>query len=388
MIRPRALTWVACFLCLSVLLAGLAIAAAGTEPIAAARLGGFVGALVLATGLEVAESRRPGTRVTAIAGLIVRAALYSLITALDTSGNAKVLFVLIPLTAYFTVGHRVAFALGTGGVIAAGILVVAQPGLRHDPEALSDLLMLTIGVVFALAIAVIAEREESGRRHAEALLTELSDAHARLREYADQAVSLATIAERTRLARDIHDSVGHHLVVTAIQLEKSAAYRTLDADTADQALAEGRNSARQALDEVRRAVGALRTENTEFTLGAALETLVARLDDTNFTVHLDRTGTEDTLREPARLALYLAAQEGLTNARRHSGATTVAVHVDLSPTTSTLGITDNGTGFAPGAAEGQGLSGMRERLEMVGGTVHITTGPTGTQLHATIPALR
>jgi signal transduction histidine kinase len=383
--RPRALTWVACFLYASVLIAGLAVAS--TAPVDPVRSTAFAAALLVAGALEIAERRGPTTRVGALTGLIVRAAVYAVITALDSSGNAKVLFVLLPLTAYFTVGHRVAYALAGGGLFLAGALVIGRPALRHDPEALSDLLMFAIGIVFALAIAVIAEREETGRRRAETLLTELSDAHARLGEYADQAVTLATVAERTRVARDIHDSVGHHLVVIAIQLEKSAAYRTVDTDTADRALAEGRRSARLALDEVRRAVGTLRAEDTQFTLACSLRALAARLDDQSFAVTLELTGTEDTVREPVRLALYLAAQEALTNARRHSGATAVAVRVDLTPSTGVLDIADNGTGFAPDTVEGQGLAGMRERLDLVGGEVRITSSTEGTRLLVTIPVV-
>ncbi|MFC8384092.1 sensor histidine kinase [Nocardia sp. NPDC057272] len=383
--RPHALTWVACFLYASVLIAGLAVAS--TAPVDPVRLCAFAGALLVAGALEIAEWRGPAARAVALVGLVVRAAVYAVITALDSSGNAKVLFVLLPLTAYFTVGHRVAYTLAGGGLLLAGALVLGRPALRHDPEALSDLLMFAIGIVFALAIAVIAEREETGRRRAETLLTELSDAHARLREYADQAVTLATVAERTRVARDIHDSVGHHLVVVAIQLEKSAAYRTVDTDTADRALAEGRRSARLALDEVRRAVGTLRADDTRFTLGCSLRALAARLDDPGFAVTLDLTGTEDAVGEPVRLALYLAAQEALTNARRHAGATAVAVRVDLTPTTGVLDIADNGTGFAPGTAEGQGLTGMRERLDLVGGEVRITSTSRGTRLLVTIPVV-
>lgn len=383
--RPHALTWVACFLYASVLIAGLAVAS--TAPADPARSIAFAGALLVAGALEIAEWRGPATRVAAVAALGVRATVYAVITALDSSGNAKVLFVLLPLTAYFTVGHRVAYTLAGGGLLLAGALVLGRPALRHDPEALSDLLMFAIGIVFALAIAVIAEREETGRRRAETLLTELSDAHARLREYADQAVTLATVAERTRVARDIHDSVGHHLVVVAIQLEKSAAYRTVDTDTADRALAEGRRCARLALDEVRRAVGTLRADDTQFTLGCSLRALAARLDDRGFAVTLDLTGTEDAVGEPVRLALYLAAQEALTNARRHAGATAVAVRVDLTPTTGVLDIADNGTGFAPGTAEGQGLTGMRERLDLVGGEVRITSTSRGTRLLVTIPVV-
>ncbi|MEV0292544.1 sensor histidine kinase [Nocardia sp. NPDC050710] len=386
MFRPRTLTWVADFLYLSVLLAGLAVAWTGTGRAGGWQTIGFVGALALAGGLEFAESPRWGTRVTAISGLAARVVLYTVITALDPAGNAKVLFVLIPLTAYFSLGPRVAFALGAGGPLLADALVGAHAELRRDAETLSDLLMLAVGVVFALAIAVIARREEAGRERAESLLAELSDAHRRLREYADQATSLATLAERNRLARDIHDTVGHHLVVTAIQLEKAAAYRPIDAAVADQALAESRASTRRALTEVRHAVGALRADDTGFTLAAALRALVTRLDDSAFAITVELSGTEQQVREPARLALYLAAQEALTNARRHAAATAVTIRVTLTATAGTLDIADNGTGFAQGSSEGQGLTGMRQRLALLGGSVEITTGSTGTRLVATIPA--
>ncbi|MFI9511319.1 sensor histidine kinase [Nocardia sp. NPDC052566] len=382
--RPRALTWVACFLYASVLLGGLAMAGTGACPLDA-RLFGFAAVLAVLFALEIAESRRATTQAVAVAGLVARSALYAIAAALDCQGNAKALFALIPLIAYFTLGRRTAFGLATAGLLTATTLVFTGTESRNDPERVSDLLMLAIGVVFALAIAVIAEREEAGRRRAESLLTDLSDAHARLREYADQAATLATQAERTRIARDIHDTVGHHLVVTSIQLEKSAAYRTLDAATADQALTDARYSAKQALDEVRGALGALRTDGTEFTLGAALTALVDRLDDTGFAVTLEVAGAEDTVREPARLALYFAAQEALTNARRHANATAVSVRADLTSPISTLEIADNGTGFAPDTTEGQGLTGMRQRLDLLDGHVEITTDPTGTRLRATIP---
>ncbi|MFX0580749.1 sensor histidine kinase [Nocardia nepalensis] len=385
MIRPRALTWVACFLYASVLLAGVAMAGMGVCPIDAGLLG-FVGVLAVLCGLEFVESRRTATRVTAVAGLLARAVLFALATALDCQGNAKVLFALLPLMAYCTLGRRIAFGIAALGLITLAGLVLVRPTLRHDPESVSDLLMFAIGVVFALAIAVIAEREEAGRRRAEMLFTELSDAHARLREYADQAAALAAVAERRRMARDIHDTVGHHLVVTAIQLEKSAAYRTLDPAVADQALTDGRDSAGLALQEVRRALESRRTD-TEFALRTALTTLVDRLDEPEFTVRLDLIGAEQHIREPARLALYFAAQEALTNARRHSGATAVTVRADLANPTATLEITDNGGGFAPGSTTGHGLTGMRERLDLVGGIVEITTGPTGTRLVALVPHL-
>lgn len=375
MIRPRALRWVAWFLYLSVLLAGLAVTI--TDGGGWARFAGFAAGLGAAAALELAPI--PATRPVAVAALAVRAALFALLVALDGAGIARVLFVLLPLAAYFTVGRRTAFWLG--GVEVAGVaLLVAR---RPDAEAVSDVAMFAVGIVFALVLAVLAGREEAGRRRAEALLAELSDAHERLRDYADRAVSLATVAERTRLARDIHDTVGHHLVVTAIQLEKAAAFRDLEPATADRALADSRDSARAALREVRHAIAALRSDGSEFELASALRALAARLHDPAFAVALELDGESAALGESTALALYLAAQEALTNARRHAGAETVTIRADLSA--GTLDIRDDGGGFAPGAVEGNGLRGMRERLATVGGVLTVTSGPGGTRLLAAVP---
>jgi len=382
--RPHALTWVACFLYASVLIAGLAVAS--TAPVDPVRSIAFAGTLLVAGALEIVERRGPSSRVAALAGLVVRAAVYTVITALDSSGNAKVLFVLLPLTAYFTAGHRVAYALAGGGLLFACVLVIGRPALRDDPEALSDLLMFAIGVVFALAIAVIAEREQTGRRRAETLLTELSDTHARLREYADQAATLATVAERSRLARDIHDSVGHHLTAVSIQLEKAEAFRQRDGAVADQAVADARSAATRALQEVRESVGALRAE--PFSLVSAIVALADGLDDHGFRVAVESTGSEAGHARAGLEALYRVAQEALTNARRHAGADLVRVVVRLDdPGPAMVEVADNGRGFAVATATGGGLRGMRERLAALGGVVRIESTPgQGTRVTASVGA--
>ncbi|MFC8526087.1 sensor histidine kinase [Nocardia sp. NPDC057227] len=375
MIRPRALRWVAWFLYLSVLLAGLAgtVTDGGSWP----RFACFAAGLGVAAALEVPAL--PRTRPGAVAALAMRAALFTLLVALDGAGIARVLFVLLPLTAYFTVGRRTAFWLGGAEVAGVALLVAGRP----DAEAVSDVAMFAVGTVFALVLAVLAGREEAGRRRAEELLAELAEAHERLREYADRAVSLATVAERTRLARDIHDTVGHHLVVTAIQLEKAAAFRDLEPATADRALADSRDSTRAALREVRHAVAALRADGSEFELAGALRALAARLHDPGFAVTLELSADGAALGETTALTLYLVAQEALTNARRHAAATTVTIRADLDA--GAIDIRDDGAGFAPGTVEGNGLRGMRERLACVGGALTVTSGPGGTRLLAEVP---
>ncbi|MET8426092.1 histidine kinase [Nocardia sp. NPDC004860] len=322
--------------------------------------------------------------IMAVAAVGGHAVLFAVAAAADVSGNAKVLFVLLPFEAFVTLGRRAAIGVAATilGVVATAVALHAHD--RTGTARPAEFVMFSTGVVFAVALGALTVRAENGQRRAERLLAELSESHARLREYADQAASLAAAAERARVARDIHDTAGHHLAVVAIQLEKAAAYRSRDAAAADQALADARDSARAALDQVRTAVGTLRADTGGFTLAAALTTLANRLDGSGFPVRIDIAGADEP-GESAAFALYLAAQEGLTNAFRHSGAPTATVRVEHRTAHSLLEISDGGRGFDPGAVAGHGLTGMRERLALLGGELRVDTGPAGTRLRARLP---
>jgi signal transduction histidine kinase len=186
------------------------------------------------------------------------------------------------------------------------------------------------------------------------------------------------------LARDIHDSLGHHLTVIAVQLAKVEAFRQRDPAVADQALADARLSTKYALEEVRQSVGALHDAGN-FALVTALRKLVAGLDG-RLAVELDVDDDEKRFAGPTLLALYRAAQEGLTNARRHSGATRVAVRVRLAEDAASLTVADHGRGL-DGAEPGFGLRGMEERVRSVGGSLSIESDPgRGTCLVASVPA--
>jgi len=252
--------------------------------------------------------------------------------------------------------------------VAAGLVVrlsVSTPDWYTDQEQISDVLMLGTGLVLAVSMAAVAARAE---------------------RLAARAAELATATERNRLARDIHDSLGHHLTVIAVQLEKVEAFRQREPEVADQALADARQSTRYALEEVRQSVGALHDAGN-FALGAALRKLVAGLDG-RLAVELDVDGDEQRFAGPALLALYRAAQEGLTNARRHAGATRVTVRVRLAEHTASLTVADDGRGL-DGAEPGFGLRGMAERVRSVGGSLSIESDPgRGTRLVASVPARR
>jgi signal transduction histidine kinase len=362
---PRLLPWVASILYAAVLAAGLTFAIAGLCDEPAASTIGFVAVLGFLIGLEVVERRLPGSRRLAIGLLAVRLVAFWGVGTLECSGFSRILYVLIPFLAYFSLGRKASYALAvllTGALLLA--LTLTTPSWYTDAKQVSDVLMLSTGLVLAVSMAAVAA-------HAQRLV--------------GQVAELATVSERNRLSRDLHDSLGHHLTVIAVQLQKATAFRERDPAAADQALEDARLSTRYALEDVRQSVGTLRDGTESFALGPALRTLVARVDDGRFTVSLSIDGDETRFGRPTLVALYRAAQEGLTNASRHAEATAVSVRVSLDEAAASLVVADDGRGFQR-AEPGFGLRGMDERLALVGGSLEVSSSPgSGTRLLVTIP---
>ncbi|WP_149827589.1 sensor histidine kinase [Streptomyces tailanensis] len=365
--------WVAPLLYGAVLVGGLYYAAAGLGDGPGStvwRTVGFVAAIGVLLAVEAAGHRWPAARVPL---LLARCALIGAVVLIDASGLSQVLFVLLPFTAYFAFGRTTALALGA--LCLAGLLtayLLTAPGWYRDLEHVSDLLMLTVGLVLALSMAAVAVGEQRARLE--------------LQEYAARVAALSAATERNRLARDIHDSLGHHLTAMSVQLEMASDFRALDPDAAQRALNEARRSVRLALGDVRQSVRVLRGETEPPALSAALAGL-ARDGGAPPRVTVEVHGDEDGYGAAELTALYRAAQEGVTNARRHALASRVTVVVRLAGNVARLVVTDDGRGFAPdAAATGFGLVGMRERVQLVAGSVEIDSGPgAGTRLTVTVP---
>lgn len=265
-----------------------------------------------------------------------------------------------------------------------------------DPEAYIRLLPWLAGLIFVGGTTMLNVREQAARVRSDALLIELTAAHRQLQHQTAQAEELATTRERNRLAREIHDSLGHYLTVIAVQLESAQALRPRDPARADRAVGEAKRLASEALADVRRSVAALQpTALDELPVAAAIERQVAEFRaHSGLPVALAIEGEERRCSRAAGLALYRAVQEGLTNIRKHAGATEAAVTLRFGPVATELIIRDNGRGLPGGHAAGPrpdgggfGLAGLRERLALLGGALAIGPAPTGgAELRVTIPA--
>ncbi len=368
---PRPVPWLPYVMYGAVLLAGLHAQAAGPGQAGGhnglARAAGLVTAVAVLVALEPLERR-----VTAPPAvlLVARTALFVVVAALDGSGLSNLLFLLVPFTAYFAYGRRVAVALAVALVaLPVGWATIADLYWYRRGERVTDVLMLGVGMALAVAMASAAVGETASR--------------ARLRLALDEVAALSAAAERGRVARDLHDSLGHHLTAVSIQLEKATAFRELDPVAAEQSVRDARAAAARALDEVR---GAVRALAAPFSLAGALAELAGDGGGGQCAVDVQVSGDERDLPVAARVALFRAAQEGVTNAHRHAGAGRVTVRATLGGDTARLVVADDGHGFADGAADGFGLRGMRERVAAVGGTVDVTARP-GVTLTVTVPRM-
>ncbi len=274
-------------------------------------------------------------------------------------------------------------------VVLALFLLVVVTGVWAIPYGWSGvaraLMNYAAAFVFTIAFSLITKQAVFGRIREAELRYEVEAANRQLRAYAVQAEELATTRERNRLAREIHDGVGHYLTVVKTQLDAAAALLPDQPERARDVVVKAAKLSGDALDDVRRSVGTLRTDAVRPPLPEALRALGA---ETGLPVAVRVEGPARPLSAAVDHALFRAAQEGLTNVRKHAAASAVEVVLDFrAPDRVALAVTDNGSGRPVTAAAGFGLQGIKERIEVLGGSVTSGNGPErGFALTIEVPA--
>jgi len=292
-------------------------------------------------------------------------------------------FIVVP-TAYLSLNFIQATGLALLCLLTQFLayLIVADVSV-----ALTMLLPYGGGLAFFAAISIALIQQQKDRQRAEQLLTELEDAHQRLRAYAAQVEALAVAEERNRLAREIHDSLGHYLTAMTMQLQAAGKLIAQDPQRAAESIAKAEKMARESLAEVRRSVAALRASPVDTTtLSDAIGELVQNLGESGIAATFTVEGQSQSLPIQTKTTLYRAAQEGLTNVRKHANASAVEVKLTYEPGQVTLTITDNGTGQRGQNYEGFGLLGLRERVTQLSGLLEAGNDPNGGfRLYVAVP---
>lgn len=199
---------------------------------------------------------------------------------------------------------------------------------------------------------------------------------------------LAVAADRNRIAMDMHDGVQGHLIALSAQLELVGRVALRDPARAAQLAEEGRESARQAADELRFLVQRLRTPAMEEGFVPALRQYAHNICERHgLQLEFEVEGKERVLEPEVENALFRIAQESITNVVKHASAKVVEVRITYTLNSAELTVRDDGSGFVNQTAreeqKGVGLLGMRERAEKAGGEAHIESGPEqGTRVTA------
>ncbi len=304
-----------------------------------------------------------GAAGVAIAGLQLKGA-----TGIAAGAAVFMAITRLPFRAGVSVGGALVFALG---------VVTAAAGGSSSAVAAGILVTVLVGVV-----AQFLKQSREGQDRTEILLAQLEDAR-------DEQARAAAVAERGRIASELHDVLAHALSGAAIQLQgaRKLAEREHAQPPLSDAIDRASELVKDGLANARQAVGALRGDALP-TLAQLPSLVDSYKADMNLNVTLRIEGDARTLPADPSLALYRAAQEALTNVARYapSACTTVTVHYE--PDRTTLSV-DNGASDTPprqGMGGGRGLQGLRERIEQAGGTMSAGATPEGWRVEIEVPA--
>ncbi len=272
-------------------------------------------------------------------------------------------------------------ALTTGSVLVL---------IGGGPETLMSALLYAAGYFFFGVFAHALARADLARQESQQLLAELRKAHTQLQEYAARVEELAVAEERFRLAREMHDTLGHRLTVAAVQLEGAQRLIPQEPERATAMVATGREQVRDALGDLRHTVATLRTPlEAGLQLRKSLKQLASGFEKaTGIEVHLVSPDEMPPLPQAHRLALYRAAQEALTNVQRHAQAEQAWLTLMPQKDRIVLVVSDNGVGFpaGPAAETNFGLRGLQERVLQLGGEIILETrAGGGAQLRLSLP---
>ncbi|GAA4868997.1 sensor histidine kinase [Actinomycetospora straminea] len=323
-----------------------------------------VGAFALAAALAAAVGIRHRYPVAALAGLDAVVVLWFV------GPYPGRLVALAPLLGCYALAADRGWRWGlAGAALTAGVQILAIRVVLGD--------VATVGVVpMAVLLAATAGSAGAAVGYYRALLASTRAELARETSFREERTRRLIAEERLRIARELHDVVGHSMATISVQAGVGLHVLEQRPGQAGEALAAIKRICDTGLTDVKAVLGALRTESGEVEQSSGLDrlpSLVETAEDAGLRVDLDMSGDRRPLPVPVDLAAYRIVQEALTNVIRHAGAHTVWLAVEHRPPRLTLRIRDDGTAHPPTDGWGQGIDGMRERARALAGS--LTAGP-------------
>jgi signal transduction histidine kinase len=279
------------------------------------------------------------------------------------------------VVALFNVAVRrsTAQAVGVAAAFEVGVVLIA---LNVVPGALDRADIVSVTALAAVAL-LLGMTVRSNRRYLESL----QERARRLEREREQQERLTAAAERTRIAREMHDIVAHGLSVVITLSQGAAANVANDPVESREAMQQVADAARHSLWEMRRLLDVLRDDASPARRPQpgldGLEQLLEDVRATGLAVRLERTGEPDGMGPAVEATLFRIVQESLTNVVRHAKATAATVRIQYGERALVVQVDDDGRSLTGPPQEGNGLIGMRERATALGGTLTATRTPTG-----------
>ena len=331
------------------------------------------GALSVLAGSAVALRRRaPLAFLAAVVALTLAASADLLPRA-----EGGLAWAVVGMIAVYTVASSPEMATRRAGMILAVALVAAW--ILSDYSHVHFDAGVVIGYALFAAIPWLFGRTIGRRRERERGLEQRA---LLLERGAEQLAQRAVEDERVRIAREIHDVVGHALGVIVLQADGAGRLLPTDPDESGRALATIGRTGREALEEMRRLVGLLRTSEEDPVLApspgvAQLDALADQMRVAGLPVELVVEGVAERLPPSVNVSAFRIAQEALTNVLRHAGPASARVLVRYRHDAVEVSIEDDGRGPDGGETSGHGLMGIRERVAAFGGEMEAGAGPAG-----------
>ncbi len=328
-----------------------------------ARLVAFMGSCLLAAGLAtlMIEARHGRSR-PALRAMVLVASVIPAVLADPTYSSLMLAVPLVDVRRRESEPWRSIWTLAVVALVGWLLLAEDTPRVVAEVEAM-----------FGLAISFF-------------VIVMFGDALRQLDDGLRVETEFAQLRERNRLTSDLHDSVGHHLLASSVQLHKAQALRERDPDESAKAVDFASQAVAEAISETRLIVDA-RRRHRGFEMRAAIRDLAQRVVPASTTVTFNMDGDHDRIDPLAQVALYRVVQEALSNVVRHAAATSAQISTLVTLDDVRLEIIDDGTGFSIDENQTMGgVENMRRRIEDLGGTFSITSMAGRTSVTATVPA--
>lgn len=278
-------------------------------------------------------------------------------------------YIIILLEAALTLGLRRGALIGGFAVVISLIKYIYLIYYKFNLSNVSQLAFFLMVNILILVIAGFAQHNKEEREKKDMLYKELLDIHRELKQSTDEVNRLTVVEERNRIARDIHDTLGHNMTALIMQLQMAEHLMREDVPKAEKLLADAVKTAKDSLSGIREVVETLRGTGSASSPIEALRKLVNEFAArTGTDISLEISGDANIRDTSVNAAVYHILQEAMTNAVRHGRAGRIWVRLDFTGAVVEFQVTDNGSG-AEKLKEGYGLKGIRERAEAFGGKV-------------------